>query len=211
MGKKAKDKIILDNEKIIAESQKEIDNLNIEIKKLNNSILESSSKIKQLNEKIKKISSQDTSNKITNKNINQYILKYFNLLDWKINIFHDDGDYEYLLQDTIISFDSVDITNLFDDNAKLVFGNEYKFYSFLDFISDGKKIKINENKYNINFYDYFSIEITKDINVRQLIKDLNISFDKIDLANLTSGTMKNIKYIVLKSEEIQKDLNMLFI
>ena len=33
MGKKAKDKIIIDSEKIIAESQKEIDGLNTEIKK----------------------------------------------------------------------------------------------------------------------------------------------------------------------------------
>ena len=127
MGKKAKDKIITDNEKIIAESQKEIDDLNTEIKNLNDSIRKSSSKIEQLNKKIKSLSSQDTSNKITGKNINQYILKYFNLLNWEINIFGED-EYEYSIDELMISFDS-NSELFFDDNAKLVFGNEYKFDS----------------------------------------------------------------------------------
>jgi len=209
VGKKAKDKIITDNEKIIAESQKEIDDLNVEIKNLNDSIIKSSSKIEQLNKKIKSLSSQDISNKITGRNINQYILKYFNLLNWKINIFGEDG-YEYSINELMISFNS-NSELFFDDNAKLVFGNEYKFDSFLNFINNGKTIKINENKYKINFYDYISIEIKKDTNVRQLIKDLNISFDKVDLTDLTSETMNNMKDIILKSEEIKKDLNMLFI
>ena len=209
MGKKAKDKIITDNEKIIAESQKEIDDLNTEIKNLNDSIRKSSSKIEQLNKKIKSLSSQDTSNKITGKNINQYILKYFNLLNWEINIFGED-EYEYSIDELMISFDS-NSELFFDDNAKLVFGNEYKFDSFLNFINNGKTIKINENKYKINFYNCISIEIEKDTNVRQLIKDLNISFDKVDLTDLTSETMNNMKDIILKSEEIKKDLNMLFI
>lgn len=207
MGKKAKDKIITDNEKIIAESQKEIDDLNVEIKNLNDSIIKSSSKIEQLNKKIKSLSSQDISNKITGRNINQYILKYFNLLNWEINIF---GDDDYSIDELMISFNS-NSELFFDDNAKLVFGNEYKFDSFLNFINNGKTIKINENKYKINFYDYISIEIKKDTNVRQLIKDLNISFDKVDLTDLTSETMNNMKDIILKSEEIKKDLNMLFI
>lgn len=206
MGKKAKDKIITDNEKIIAESQKEIDDLNVEIKNLNDSIIKSSSKIEQLNKKIKSLSSQDISNKITGRNINQYILKYFNLLNWEINIF---GNYEYSIEDLIISFDS-NSELFFDDNAKLVFGNEYKFDSFFNFINNGKTIKINENKYKINFYDCISIEIEKDTNIRQLIKDLNISFDKVDISDLTSEEMNNIRDILLKSEEIKKDLNMLF-
>lgn len=210
MSKKVKDKIISNNAKIIAESQKEIDDLNAEIKKLNNSIIKSSSRIMQLNKKIQNMSSQDKSNEITNKNINEYILKYFNLLNWKINIFGD--DYDYSIDNLIITLDSLYNYEMnFDDDARLIFGNEYKFNSFLKFFNGTKKIKINENKYKISIYDYFSIEIEKDTNVRQLIKDLNISFDKVDLSDLTSKEMNIMKDILLKSEEIKKDLNMLFI